>query len=196
MTLFERISLLLTDPDYAMSDQYDSPAIQDAFMIVLLYAIVVSLKSFFEGAILVGSIGTGLMTFLLSFLLVFVTWILLTLFFHFVSDVMGGLGELPNAFSFVGLAAAPMLLTSSLALVVSITGRLFLEEDAIRLVSWINLTITWIGMVWGWPGVLCYFGLKHAERLSSLKAIVLTLIAFFSLAFFELFQLGLFSESL
>lgn len=113
MTLFERISLLLTDPDYAMSDQYDSPAIQDAFMIVLLYAIVVSLKSFFEGAILVGSIGTGLMTFLLSFLLVFVTWVLLTLFFHFVSDVMGGLGELPSAFSFVGLAAAPMLLTSS-----------------------------------------------------------------------------------
>lgn len=194
MGIFERISVLLTDPDYGMSDQYDSPDLRSAFLIVSLYAIITSTKSLIEGAIISGNFGMGLLTFLMSFLLVYVTWVLLSFFFHLMADVMGGLGELPNAFAFVGLAAAPMALTASISIIVSIFGRIILDEDPDAIVSKINVFITWLGMAWGWPGVLCYFGLKHAERLGSMKALILTLIAFFGMALFEIINLGIFSE--
>lgn len=182
MSLLDRFSLLLTDPDYAMSDQYESPALPDALWIVSLYALFSSLKSLIDGAIVSGSFGVGFLSFIISFLLVYVTWVFLTLFMHVVADGWGGLGELPNAAAAVGLAAAPMILTSLLSLMVSGLGHAVIKGEGSSVISMVNMILNWLGMAWGWPGLLCYFGLKHAEQLTRIKAAVITLIAFGAMA--------------
>ncbi len=190
MSLLDRFSLLLTDPDYAMSDQYESPALLSAFWIVTLYALLSSLRSLVDGAFVTGSFGVGFLSFIISFLLVYVTWVFLTLFMHVVADFWGGLGELPNAASVVGLAAAPMVVTSLLSLIVTGIGHATMEENETSVVSMVNVVLNWFGMAWGWPGVLCYFGLKHGERLTRVKAAVITLIAFCGMGVYEIVSMN------
>lgn|GEM_PF-866447 len=191
MSLLDRFSLLLTDPDYAMSDQYESPALLDAFWIVSLYALLSALRSLIDGAIVSGSFGVGFLSFILSFLLVYVTWVFLTLFMHVIADFWGGLGELPNAASAVGLAAAPMVVTSLLSLLVTGVGHAIMEGDETSVISMVNLILNWLGMVWGWPGVLCYFGLKHGERITRIKAAVIVSVAFCGMAVYEIVSMNI-----
>jgi hypothetical protein len=37
-------------------------------------------------------------------------------------------------------------------------------------------------MAWGTPGIICYFGLKNAEKVHMLKALLITLLVFLALA--------------
>jgi len=191
MRLIDRFGLLLTDPDYAMSDQYESPALLDAFWIVSLYAIFTSLRPLLDGVMATGSFGIGFLSFILSFLLVYVTWVFLTLFMHIVADFWGGLGELPNAASVVGMAAVPMVVTSVVSLIVSVGGHAFLEGDDMSVISTVNAGLNWLGMAWGWPGVLCYFGLKHGEALPRFKAATITAMAFCGMALYEIISLDI-----
>lgn len=190
MRLLDRFSLLLTDPDYAMSDQYESPALLDAFWTVSLYAVLASLRSLMDGALATGSLGVGVLSFILSFLLVYVTWVFLTLFMHIFADFWGGLGDLPNAASVVGLAAVPMVVTSFLSLIVSGFGHVTLEGNEKSMISLTNVILNWFGMAWGWPGLLCYFGLKHGERLTRIKAAVITVVAFAGMALYEVLSMN------
>lgn len=191
MRLIDRFGLLLTDPDYAMSDQYESPALLDAFWIVSLYAIVASLRSLLDASMSTGSFSVGFLSFVLSFLLIYVTWVFLTLFVHIAADLWGGLGELPNAASVVGFAAAPMVIMSVLSLGVSAAGHAFMEAEGRSMISAVNAGMNWIGMAWGWPGLLCYFGLKHGEAISRLKAGVITAVAFCGMASYEIISLNI-----
>jgi hypothetical protein len=185
MTFAERFSSLLFDPDYATSDLYDKPAVGQGLQMVTLYATVSSFNALISAAIQTESFSFSLVTFFLSFVLAYVSWILISFVLHLVSEFLGGLGELPNAFAFTGLATAPLILTSIISMVVNIVGPELFNEDAADIVGVLRLGVNIIGLAWGWTGVLCYFGLKNAHRLHPMKALALTLLLFFAFVAIE-----------
>ncbi|MCI0708075.1 MAG: YIP1 family protein [Ignavibacteriae bacterium] len=188
MTLLQRFPLLLFQPDYATSDLYDSPPLKDAFIMVCLYAVISSLKTLVGVIITTDSIRFALFTFFGSVALVFITWIFLTFFFHFVADMLGATGELHNAVTFVGLAAAPNVVVSVLSLLIMIVNMVFFPDQPHEMLQMGDFGLSMLGMVWGWPGMLCYFGLKNAQRLSSIKSLLVVMPVFFGFALLEITQ--------
>lgn len=189
---FQRFMLVLTDPDGSTYDLYNSPQIGDAFLMVSLYAGLSALNSFISAIDITGAFSVGFIAVVGSGLIVYLTWIFLTIMFRLLGTMLGGKGELPNALGFVGLAAAPLVVTTFLSTIVTVGGILFMEEDPNEVLPLVRLGLTLVGMAWGWPGVLCYFGMKNSERLDPLKAIVATMILFFGFAAFEIFSSKLF----
>lgn len=192
MTLLQRFPLLLFQPDYATSDLYHDPPIVDAFYVVTAYALISALNALLGIFVATGSISASIFTVIGTFALVYITWVILTLVFHFVADLLGGLGELHNTVSYVGLAAAPNVVVAALSLLISIVRLVFLPEDPGSILATVNLGFSLIGMAWGWPGVLCYFGMKNAERVHPIKAIVVVLPVFFIFAALEIYNSNLF----
>ncbi|MBI3111418.1 MAG: YIP1 family protein [Ignavibacteriales bacterium] len=189
---FQRFMLVLTDPDGSTYDLYNSPQIGDAFLMVSLYAGLSALNSFISAIDITGAFSVGFIAVVGSGLIVYLTWIFLTIMFRLLGTMLGGKGELPNALGFVGLAAAPLVVTTFLSILVTVGGILFMEEDPGEILPMVRLGLTLVGMAWGWPGVLCYFGMKNSEKLDPLKAIVATMILFFGFAAFEIFSSKLF----
>jgi len=192
MTLRQRFPLLLFSPDYATSDLYDSPRIADAFYVVSAYAGISTVNALISAIVATGSVSFLLFTVLWTSALVYITWVILTFLFHFIADLLGGLGELHNAASFVGLAAAPNVVVALVSLLMTVVRILFVAHDPYAVVAKINLGFSLAGMAWGWPGILCYFGLKNAERVDSLKAILVVLPVFFAFAVLEIYNSNLF----
>lgn len=191
-SFFQRFMLVLTDPDGSTYDLYNSPQVGDAFLMVSLYAGLSALNSFISAIDITGAFSVGFIAVVGSGLIVYLTWIFLTIMFRLLGTMLGGKGELPNALGFVGLAAAPLVVTTFLSTIVTVGGILFMEEDPNEVLPLVRLGLTLVGMAWGWPGVLCYFGMKNSERLDPLKAIVATMILFFGFAAFEIFSSKLF----
>lgn len=185
MTLIQRISLLLTSPDYAMADVYHAPNVTQAFFIVTVYAACSSFNSFLSAAIKSESVSLSFITLISTFFITYFAWVILTIVLHLAAELWGGLGELPSAFAFVGMAAAPMVFTSVASALLTIVSSL-IGEDPDLIIAKIGLGFTLIGMGWGWPGLLCYFGLKNGERLHGAKAATITVAAFLGLAIFEI----------
>lgn len=191
MTLSERFPALLFEPDYATSDLYDNPALGQAFLMVTLYACFSSFHTFLSAVITTESVSFSLFSFILTFSLAYISWFFLSVFLHVLSDLLGGLGELPNAFAFTGLATAPLVVTSVVMILVTVIGSALLANEAEDVLPSISFGINLIGIGWGWTGVLCYFGLKNAERLGSLKALLVALVVFFLMALFHAVSSGL-----
>jgi hypothetical protein len=185
MQFLQRIPLLLFDPEIATADLYDSPRLTEAFFMVSTYAGLTSFNSLLSGYLKTQTFSVGLIAFLGSFLLIYLTWVFLATIFHVAADLLGGLGEFPNALGFVGLAAAPHIFTSLISIVLTILGEAVFLDDPEHLLPKIGLGVTLVGMAWGWPGMLCYFGFKNAERVHSLKALIVTMLVFFGFAALE-----------
>lgn len=184
MNLWQRMLLLLTSPDYAMSDVYRSPDVTQGFLIVTVYAACSSFNSFLSAAFKTESFSLSLITLISTFLITYFVWIVLTIILHFAADLWGGLGEIPIALAFVGMAAAPMAAASAASIVLTIFS-LLIGDDPDLIIAKISLGVSLIGMAWGWPGVLCYIGLKNGERLHAAKAATISLTAFIGLALYE-----------
>ncbi len=188
MQFLQRIPLLLFDPDYATSDLYDSPRLGDAFFMVSTYAALTSTNSFLSGYLKTDTVSVGLIAFLGSALLIYLTWVFLSVVFHLASEVLGGLGEFPHALGFVGLAAAPHIFASLASIVLTVLGIEVFYDDPDLILPKIGLGLSLVAMAWGWPGIICYFGMKNAERVHPLKALVVTLVVFFAFAALEVFS--------
>jgi len=188
MQFVQRIRLILFDPEYATADLYDSPQLGQGFLLVSTYAGLTSFNSFLSGYLKTETMSVGLIAFLGSALLIYLTWVFLAIVFHLAAELLGGLGEFPHALGFVGLAAAPHIFTSLASIVLTILGTEVYYNDPDAIIAKIGLGISLLGMAWGWPGVICYFGLKNAERLAPLKALLVTLLIFFAFATLEVFN--------
>lgn len=185
MTLYDRVTFLLTSPDGAMYDLYNNPNIAHGFLIVTIYSGTAGLNSFLSAVIASQSFGFGLVAFFGSSLLVYLTWAFLTIAFHVIANVLGGIGELPNTLAGIGMAAAPMILTSCCSLLFTMVSSELFGDDPDKMIEKIRLAISLVGMSWGWPGILCYFSLKNAERLDSFKAFGVTMLIFSAMALIE-----------
>jgi hypothetical protein len=156
-----------------------------------VYAFITSLDSFLIGYLKTDTLSIGYISFLISALTTYLLWVVLAMIFHVVADLLGGLGEFPNALGFVGLGTAPLIFTSLISLVLNLIMILVFPEDADPIFPMITLFLTLIGMAWGTPGVICYFGMKNAEKLHPIKAFLVTFVMFASLALLVFVKSGI-----
>ncbi len=186
MTTLERFLLLLSSPDDATYDLYDSPNLGQAAGIVTIYAFLAAFNSFLSASIKADSFGFSFIAFLGAFLTTYLTWVFLTIIFYFAAELWGSLAEIMNTAAFVGMAAAPLALTSLASILLTILGPEFIPDDTDLLLPKIGLAISLFGMAWGWPGLLCYYGLKNGARLHPAKAATIALIVFLAVALYEI----------
>jgi hypothetical protein len=64
-----------------------------------------------------------------------------------------------------------MIVTSFLSLVISLTATVCIPSVDETMIDRADMIMGWIGMIWSWPGILCYFVLRYGENLSKGKAI-------------------------
>ena len=187
----QQLFQILTDPEYTTITMYESPRIGESFIVVSVYAFVTSLDSFLTGYLRTDTLSIGFISFLISAMSTYLLWVVLAMMFHAVADLLGGLGEFPNALGFVGLGTAPLIFTSFISLLINLVMVLVFPTDADPVFPMITLFLTLIGMAWGTPGVICYFGMKNAEKLHPIKAFLVTFALFISLALLVLVKSGI-----
>ena len=184
----QKIIQIIVDPDYTTNTLYDTPRLTDAFAVVSLYALATSVDSFLSGYLRTQTMSIGLISFFVSTLTTYLLWFILAMLLHVCAELLGGLGDFPGALGYVGLGTAPLIFTSFLSIILTLISVAFFPEDEDRIFPLLASGLTVIGMAWGSPGVICYFGMKHAEKLHPLKAFAVTFIFFATLASFVLYK--------
>jgi hypothetical protein len=180
--IFQQIFQVMFDPEYTTASLYDTPRLGDTFIIVSLYAFFTSLDSLLQGYLRTSTVSVGVLSFFISTLTTFLLWVVLAMVFHICAELLGGLGELPNALGFVGLGMAPLIFTSFLRCILTVLSIEIFYNDPDKLFAKAGFGLNLIGMAWGTPGIICYFGMKNAEKLHMLKALIVTLILFLAFA--------------
>jgi hypothetical protein len=178
----QQIFQVMFDPEYTTASLYDTPRLGDTFIIVSLYAFFTSLDSLLQGYLRTSTVSVGVLSFFISTLTTFLLWVVLAMVFHICAELLGGLGELPNALGFVGLGMAPLIFTSILRCILTVLSIEVFYNDPDKLFAKAGFGLNLIGMAWGTPGIICYFGMKNAEKLHMLKAVIVTLILFLAFA--------------
>ncbi|MBI5840972.1 MAG: YIP1 family protein [Chloroflexi bacterium] len=97
-------------------------------------------------------------------------WVSLTLLLRLIARALGGTGNYRNLLALMGYASIPMILTTWVSIVIFIVSPVLLPNLGGTGWSPLHTLIGWIGMAWGWPGVLSYYALRHSQRLSAGRA--------------------------
>ena len=99
-----------------------------------------------------------------------IAWVSLTLLLHLIARALGGAGNYRDLLALMGYAAIPMILTTLASIVIYFISPVLLPN--LGGAGWgpLHTLIGWIGMAWGWPGLLSYYALRHGQRLSAGKA--------------------------
>lgn len=97
-------------------------------------------------------------------------WVSLAALLHLGARALGGTGSYRNLLALMGYAATPMILTTLVSMVLYIISPVLLPNLGGARWSPLHILIGWIGMTWGWPGLLSYYALRHGERLPGRKA--------------------------
>lgn len=176
MYFLQQLFQIIVDPEFTTIGLYDSPRIKEAFFVVSAYALFTSLDAFVSGYLQTETMSVGVLSLFISALTTYLLWVFLAVVFHVAADLLGGLGEFPHALGFVGLGTAPLVFTSFISLILTLTTYLVFPEDPNRPLQNVSLGLTLLGLAWGSPGVICYFGMKNAEKLHPLKAFAVTFI--------------------
>ncbi|HTY37434.1 MAG TPA: YIP1 family protein [Bacteroidota bacterium] len=188
MSYLQELFRIILDPEFTTINLYDSPRLREAFFVVSLYALFTSLDAFCSAFVQSDTLSVGVLSFVISALTTYLLWALLAMIFHVAAELLGGLGEFPHALGFVGLGTAPLVITSFIALLLTLVSSFILPEDPDRLLPNISLGLTLLGLTWGSPGVICYFGMKNAEKLHPLKAFTVTFILLSALILLVLYK--------
>jgi len=188
MYYIQQLFQIMTDPEFTTITLYDSPRLRESFLVVSAYAFFTSLDAFFSGYFQSDTFSVGLLSFLISAITTYLLWAFLAMIFHVAAELLGGLGEFPHALGFVGLGTAPLVFTSFISCLLTLLSVLAFPNDPDRIIPNISLGLALLGMAWGAPGVICYFGMKNAEKLHPLKAFAVTFVLFSSLALLVLYK--------
>jgi hypothetical protein len=188
MYYIQQIFQVIVDPEFTTISLYDSPRLGESFLMVSAYALFASLDAFFSGYFQTDTFSVGLLSFFITTVSTYLLWVLLAMVFHVAADIVGGLGEFPHALGFVGLGTAPLVVTSFISCLLTLLSVLVFPDDPDRILPNITLGLTLLGLAWGSPGVICYFGMKNAEKLHPLKAFAITFVLFSSLALLVLYK--------
>jgi hypothetical protein len=180
------------DPEYTTGSLYDTPRLGDTFVIVSLYAFFTSLDSLLQGYLRTSTVSVGVLSFFISTLTTFLLWVVLGMVFHICAELLGGLGELPNALGFVGLGMAPLIFVSIVRCVLTVLSIEVYYNDPEKLFAKAGFGLNLLGMAWGTPGIICYFGMKNAEKVHMLKAIIVTMVLFLAFAALLVFTSDIF----
>lgn len=187
MDYLKQILQIILDPEYTTLALYDSPRVSESFLVVSAYALFYSLAAFLSSYVQSETLSIGVLSLFIVILTTYLLWVVLAMIFHISADLLGGLGEFPHALGFVGLGTIPLVFTSFITLILTIFVMIAIPDDPDRILPNASLGLTLIGMAVGTPGMVCYFGLKNAEKLHPLKAFLVTFIVFSALTLLLLY---------
>ena len=97
-------------------------------------------------------------------------WVSLTALLHLVARRLGGSGSYRILLALMGYAAIPMVVTALVSMAIYIVSPLLLPNLGGAAWGPVHTFIGWVGMAWGWPGLLSYYALRYGGRLSRGKA--------------------------
>jgi len=99
-------------------------------------------------------------------------WLVFTGLLHGLARLLGGSASYHTMLTLLGYAATPMLVITAASLAIRTVLLPFpgLVGDTIIYLDTLFFLLWCAGMVWGCPGVLSYYALRHGEGLSCAKA--------------------------
>jgi hypothetical protein len=100
-------------------------------------------------------------------------WFGLTFLYHIVARIFGGSGKYVNTLLLMGYIVVPMIITSFLSLVIYTISPILKPEWDGSEWAVMHTVIGWVGMIWSWPGILCYYVLRYGEKLSGRRASII-----------------------
>lgn len=198
MNFAEKITGIITDPKETMKNIAQEPLIEEAVMIVGIYAILSALTAYMQSYKVIyiyegfenmpssmGSIIT--VTAVVSGLLgAFIIWLIGTGIIHLISMALGGEGRFsPQMMTIVSYSMIPLifggiisflfLFTSEpVAITISRTNPMAVKE-LYNTPNFIASTVTGL-LAQIWFTVLLFFGLQRAQKLTPAKSAVVALI--------------------
>jgi hypothetical protein len=195
MNIIERITGLLTNPDKTQEDVAKEPRIEEAVVVVAIYAILYAIFAFvqtskmkyvFTDASMPDT--SGLMTiFSVIFALIapFIAWVIVSVLLYLFSMVFGGEGKFTSVLTAIGYSTLPkyfavalgiLLLTQAQPVTVeisssnpwaSMSAAADFSKQTVVMIA--NLLLV-AGVVWS--SIIGMFGIKHTEKLSFNQAAI------------------------
>lgn len=165
--LGHKIRGMLIHPSQTMATA--SPILGEGVLVVVWLVMTAGLKAALEIAYTTG-LGPAWLAFPGATLGIISAWAGMTALFHLIARLLGGKGSYLNLLALMGYAATPMILTTSISIIIYIISPVLLPDLGGAKWSSLHTLIGWIGMTWGWPGLLSYYALRHGEKISACKA--------------------------
>lgn len=166
---------LLTQPSHTLAIL--TPRLGESFLIVGVLILTAALRGVVEVINTEGADRVWWAILGTAFGIV-LAWVSLTALFHLIARALGGTGSYANLLALMGYAATPMSLTSLVSLAIYLVSPVLLPNLGGARWGLLHNLIGWIGMTWGWPGVLSYYAIRQCERLSALKAMSIVAVIY------------------
>lgn len=198
MNFVERVKGIISEPKKIMNDISEQPMIEEAVMIIGIYAILTAIAAYiqsykiiynFEGLDNMPYSMQSLMTVItvvVALIAPFITWIIVTGVIHFLSLAAGGEGKFyPQMMTIMGFSMLPMIFNG----IISIGLFSMMEPQTVN-ISTANPTAMnelysnsyfLVSMIVGiiievWSTIILYFGIMSAHKLSSNSSAIIAAI--------------------
>jgi hypothetical protein len=210
MNFIERITGLFTSPDKTMGDIAKEPRIEEAAVIVAIYAIIAAVSAFitsshikyvFTDSALEGMTGImTIITVIAALIMPFIFWVIITAVLYLFSMVFGGEGKFLTLLAGIGYSQLPKILTAIiLALLltqapiitmeISSSGQTRIVDggDGGQFSSPLGIFQQVVGLIGLlWSCLIGMFALKHILKLSTKTAAIVVgvpLVLYLALSF-------------
>ena len=100
----------------------------------------------------------------------FYIWVLLSLIFQIVSFVFKGRENMFTILGSMGYAVIPLIPLALLELILSLLVWQGLIPAGSLFAEFFPRVLSWIGLAWAWPGLLCFFMLENIYKFGYKKA--------------------------
>jgi len=201
MSFIERVTGIISEPKKIMNDISEQPMIEEAVMIIGIYAILTAIAAYiqsykityvFEGLDDMPSSMQSLMTvstIVAALIAPFIIWIIVTGVIHLLSMAAGGEGKFyPQMITIVGFSMLPLIFDGIISigifsmiepqritiLTVDPSGMKELYSNSYFLVSGLAGIIIYL-----WSTILLYFGIMSSHKLSSNSSAIIAAIPLF-----------------
>lgn len=166
-SLGDKLRGLLIQPNQTMATL--APNLGEGVLVVVGLIVTAGIRAALEVAYTAG-VGNAGLAIAGAAIGITMAWVGLTALLHLIARALGGAGSYRILLALMGYTAMPMILTALVSMVIYIISPVLLPN--LGGAGWgpLHTLIGWIGMAWGWPGLLSYYALRHGERLSSGKA--------------------------
>ncbi len=194
MSLLQRITGLLTSPDKTMEEVNKEPRIEEALIIVAIYAVIAAISAYIASSHInyvftdpslesMRSIITA-MTVVTGLIMPFVMWVIITAVLYLFAMVFGGEGKFLTLLTGIGYSQLPKILVTLILLVlltqsptityeISSSGQTRILDGGTSgssLITILQQIVGLIGLLWSC--VIGVFAIKHILKLSTKSAAI------------------------
>jgi hypothetical protein len=200
MNFIERIKGLITNPDKTMEDVAKGPRIEEAAVVVALFAVFAAIMSYISAShvhteyinttVDMSGIGAiqSIMAVVFGLISPFIIWVIVTVILYLFAMVFGGEGKFTHLLTAIGytdlvkifaVIIAVLLLTQAASYTMQIdTSHPFDSPNnpeakayATNIFVLLSQLVVMIGVIWS--SIIGFFAVKHTEKVSKNSAMLI-----------------------